>query len=408
MENWKFAINSIMGHKMRSFLTTLGIIIGVASVVLIMALGRGLKVGIDRQVSEVQKNLLVYFKSEATQKAEEDPTYIPTLADTDVKEPTIKEEWVAQVAKETSGISGYYTQNGNNANIAYGKKTSDSVTITGVNKTYFSVKKVKIKAGRSFKESDYQQFGRIIMINTLLAQKLFGNNDDAINKVVSVGDKRYLIVGVYKSDNNGLGSDQAIMTNSQVAIEFNVAENAQIYFHLTDVKKANQVGKIAGERLTKLSQTKDGIYENYNLDDEIQQANQMANMMTIAFGIIAGISLLVGGIGVMNIMLVSVTERTREIGLRKALGATRGKILFQFLIESIVLTVLGGLFGLGLACIGVSLISPAVKSLYIYPEVSLNIVVISVLFSSVIGVIFGVLPANRASKLNPIEALRYE
>ena len=131
-------------------------------------------------------------------------------------------------------------------------------------------------------------------------------------------------------------------------------------------------------------------------------------MYTIAFGVIAGISLLVGGIGVMNIMLVSVTERTREIGLRKALGATRIKILNQFLIESIVLTILGGLIGLGIAYMGVTAITPALKAQHIVPAISLQVILISIAFSAFVGIVFGLLPANKASKLNPIDALRYE
>ena len=198
------------------------------------------------------------------------------------------------------------------------------------------------------------------------------------------------------------------MTNTQVASEFGVKENDQIYFHINDVSQANKIGKETGAALTKISGAKDGLYENYNMDNIVKQANQMASMYTIAFGVIAGISLLVGGIGVMNIMLVSVTERTREIGLRKALGATRIKILNQFLIESIVLTILGGLIGLGIAYMGVTAITPALKAQHIVPAISLQVILISIAFSAFVGIVFGLLPANKASKLNPIDALRYE
>ena len=413
MENWKFALNSIMGHKMRSFLTMLGIIIGVASVVLIMALGQGLKNGISDQINKEQKNLNVYFKTAADKKAEENPNYYYE-EDSSSKAPILQEAWVEKASKDTEGVSGYYITNSTTSEVSYGKKKVKGVNITGINRTYLAIKKFKIIAGRSFEASDYSQFSRIIMLESDLAKKLFGRSQAALNKVVALSGKSYLVVGVYKDPNAGssaygmVSGGNAIMTNSQVASEFGAKEVDQIYFHINDVSQANKIGKAVGQELTRLSGTKDGFYENYNMDAIIEQANQIASMYTLAFGVIAAISLLVGGIGVMNIMLVSVTERTREIGLRKALGATRGKILSQFLIESVVLTILGGLIGLGLAYLAVSALTPVLKEQQIIPEVSVQVVLISLVFSAFVGIVFGLLPANKASKLDPIEALRYE
>ncbi|WP_019320503.1 ABC transporter permease [Streptococcus mutans] len=414
MENWKFALSSILSHKMRSFLTMLGIIIGVASVVMIMALGQGLKKGISDQVNKEQKNLNVYYKTKAEQEAEKNPYYQVDASDSSAKAPDIQEAWVEKIAQDTKGVSGYYITNSKTATVSYRKKSSKNVNITGINRTYLSIKKFKIIAGRSFTSNDYDKFGRIIMLDANLAKKLFGDNETALNKVITLSNKSYLVVGVYEDPNAGTATygttsgGNAIMTNTQVANEFGVKENDQIYFHINDVSQANKIGKETGAALTKISGAKDGLYENYNMDNIVKQANQMASMYTIAFGVIAGISLLVGGIGVMNIMLVSVTERTREIGLRKALGATRIKILNQFLIESIVLTILGGLIGLGIAYMGVTAITPALKAQHIVPAISLQVILISIAFSAFVGIVFGLLPANKASKLNPIDALRYE
>lgn len=410
MENWKFALSSIMGHKMRSFLTMLGIIIGVASVVVIMALGQGMTKQITDMFSADTRDIEIYYVAkDSDSKSIFDDDVEMTSSD---KGPKIQEEWLQKITSDVPGVQNYYLTNGTTATVLLNKKKANNVNIIGVNKTYFDVKKYKVVAGRNFRSDDYEHFSRIIMLDTKLARKLFGTNDNALNKQVSVGSKSYLVVGVYKDPNAGSAlygmssGGNAVMTNTQLAAEFNVNEIEAAYVHVNDATQATTVGEEAAKVMTQVSGVKIGHFTIFDMSKQIAEINSAYGMMTTVIGAIAGISLLVGGIGVMNIMLVSVTERTREIGLRKALGATRRKILTQFLIESMVLTLLGGLIGLGLAAGLTSILNSNMADMK--PSISFNVAIGSLLFSAFIGMIFGTLPANKASKLDPIEALRYE
>ena len=414
LENIHLAFEGIWSHKLRSILTMLGIIIGIAAIITIVSTIKGTNEQIKQNLIGAGNNVVsVQLNQNGNQY---DLSWSP-LPDT-VR--VISEE-TRQALEDINGaeeVSLYYSRSYTDG--FFYLDTPFNGNVLGVDRHYFSTYGMQIRAGRGFTEKDYTEFRKVALVDSTAAKSLF-SGADPVGKEIEFGSDVYTVVGVigpaeeftptinslndyYLYANDGSGSIYFPDSLWPALYQFDEPQSVAIKVKNTDVMAS--VGKKAADLLTgsQIIGTDTGF--DYRSADMLEQAQQLQNMSkstNTQLIWIASISLLVGGIGVMNIMLVSVTERTSEIGLKKALGAKKKRILLQFLTEAAVLTSIGGIFGV-LTCIGLAELISGLMQIPV--AISAPAIIIAVVFSTLIGVIFGLLPATKAANLNPIDALR--
>ncbi|MGG0718417.1 ABC transporter permease [Robertmurraya massiliosenegalensis] len=394
MENMKMAFSSLKAHKLRSILTMLGIIIGVGAVIIVVAIGQGGEAVLKSQITGPGNTVeLFYQPSEEEIQANPSVLYDAAFTSEDIR----ILEAIPEVKQVVASSSEY-------SPIRYREQTGDS-SVFGINQAYMDLNNLEIERGQGFSESDFRSGRRAALVSNTLQEEFF-EGQNPIGEVIRVGNQPVEIIGVLAKPTGlfAFGSMDVYLPFNTWKMVFGKDDITQMTLQAISADHIQIVGEKATFQLNQLHNTEDS-YMVINMEEMAEGIGQITRIMTLIIGSIAGISLFVGGIGVMNIMLVSVTERTREIGIRMALGATRNQVLTQFLIEAIILTLIGGMIGilLGWGVSGIVAFFAGWPSL-----ISWQVVVGGIVFSMVIGIIFGLLPANKASKLDPIEALRYE
>lgn len=402
----QIAVRALLRNKMRSLLTALGMIIGVAAVIAMVAIGEGAKSQVEKTFQAMGANLLVIVPGTTSSGgAHGGFGSMPTLTWGDLRaiqnEIPLVEDAAAAVRTNAQVLSEDFNW---------------STTVHGVTATYFDVRNWPIRLGSIFGQSEIDAAAKVVILGETVAQKLFVNSGQPIGKTVRIKNVPFEVIGVLKEKGQspmGQDFDDAVFipyTTYNAKIQGGLVQfiSGTIYAAAINPQASAQAEQQISALLRERHRIQPGADDDFwvrNLGEMASAQQEGTKTLTTLLASIAAVSLLVGGIGIMNIMLVSVTERTREIGLRMAIGATRRDILQQFLLEALALALCGGCAGIGLGLF----VAWKLSSLFMWPLlIRVDMVFIAMGFSLLIGVIFGVYPARRAARLNPIEALRYE
>jgi len=394
------AIRSILRHKLRSILTALGIIIGVAAVVTMVTLGKATTAAVQQQISALGTNILQIRPGQGFGRGGGGP-----------RPPDFKPADVTAIRDQVAGVTAVAPQAQTTATVIY-NGANWSTTVNGTTNAYFEVSPWPLIEGRSWTRAEEQAGKAVCLIGTTIQTNLF-RGGAATGVRIRVNGISCDVIGVLKTKGQaGFGGDQddvIIMPIKQVQRRFTGSTDIRLMLVGTDpAYDSAQIQSSITDLLRERRQITGGKQDDFNIFDTAQISATLTGTTTLLTQIVAavaGISLVVGGIGIMNIMLVSVTERTREIGIRLAIGAVASEVLMQFLVEAVVLSMLGGLIGLLLAQMAVALMS-WLGSLPFLFDVQINVIAFAI--SAIIGVVFGYFPARRAASLNPIDALRHE
>lgn len=393
------ALREIRNNIMRAALTTLGIVIGVGAVIAMVTLGNGATASVTNTVSSIGNNLL--FITPGQQRQGGPPTTAPNfqISDADV------------LRREIISLSHVVPANQTSASAVLGNR-NHTTNVTGSTTEWFDARNWKVVSGRRFNETEDRTGKSVCVIGETVRRELFGGQDP-VGQRIRLNKITCDVVGLLESKGrNTFGQDQDDYVIMPIrAVQRRLIGNNDVYYIMVSVQ--NEAGiKHAKEQITQIMRTRRHLTSGQNDNFSVQDLRELGNMLSSITGVltaflsaIAAVSLLVGGIGIMNVMLVSVTERTREIGIRLAIGARERDVLLQFLIEAVVLSALGGVVGIALGMAGAAAGTAALKLPFVFQP---GIIVIAVLFSAVVGVAFGYFPARRAARLDPIDALRHE
>jgi putative ABC transport system permease protein len=399
------AFESLSANKVRASLTILGIVIGVAAVIAMVSVGRGAQATITDSINGIGTNLIFVFRGGSEDVRNPKPI---TLTDAEAIADPFQAPSVVAVAPVIQ----------DNGKVTFGRE-STTTNITGVTPDYAQVRRYSLTEGEFINQEEMLGQASVVLLGSDVADKLFGRQDGLVGETVRIEGQPFRVIGVLQSK-GGSGFSNA---DNQVLVPFSTAQARLIRHSTTDQVDLLLVEAISPKAVPAASDEVAQILrarhrtaigaDDFSIltqQDFLTTASTITNVLTIFLGGVAAISLLVGGIGIMNIMLVSVTERTREIGLRKAVGAHKADIMIQFLAESSVLSLIGGVIGIILGytiAFGVAQIAKA-NNAAITPSIGIDITLIATLFSTAVGLFFGLYPANRAASLEPVEALRYE